>query len=221
MEILASCTLEESKQYNGKLVIQDDDSKPIKVKLNILSKDGIDKSELYENVKSVTYLGTFPKFERKEGVSYFTELSLEDVRSGFSETEGITPILRLPDGFSQLKELVGYCSIYPTLRVLGGNLLAVEGLRVGRYEEENKKVYPIYNGIYDNFVEMNLADIDNVTEIVKKAKSKMLSDEKKEKKKKSSSSKSGEKKGSSKPKKSSVVSKSFSVLFGDSSEEEF
>lgn len=222
MEILASCNLEESKQYNGKLVIQDEDSKPIKVQLNVVSKEKIDPKDLSENVKCVTFLGTFPDVEKKNGVSYFSELSLDDVKSGFTEVDGITPLLRVPDNYCQLKELVGYCNQYKSLRVVGGNLLAVDGLRIGRFEVDKKKIYPVFNGMYDNFLEMQLSDLGNVTEVVRKAKKK-LNPEDKPKKSKSKKDKTSKPKKEkvSKPKKSSAMLNSFNSLFNESSEEEF
>ena len=114
-----------------------------------------------------------------------------------------------------MMELVKVCTDIPNSRLIGGNLLAVEGVRIGRFEDEKKKLYPVYNGIYDNFIESNLSDIGNLTEVVKKAKKKLGSSESG---KKSPGKKS---KSSQKPKKVSVVAQSFTSLFSDSSDEEF
>lgn len=213
MEILASCTLDESKKYTGKLVVQDEDEKPIKVMLNIISDGKIEEKDLGPSVKTVTFIGdNWELGSKKDGVAYYHEVPLgEKPRS----EEGVVPLIRVPDGYSNMMELAKVCDSIPNSRLIGGNLLAIEGVRIGRFEDEKKKLYPVYNGIYDNFIESNLSELGNLTEVVKKAKKKLGSSDSE---KKPSSKKS---KSSPKPKKASVVAKSFTSLFSDSSGEEF
>lgn len=211
MEILASCTLEESKKYAGKLVVQDENEKPVKVSLNIVSDGSIESKDLGPNVKTVTFIGDdWQLASRKDGVSYFHEVPLGKEPK---LVEGIIPLIRVPDGYSNMMELSDVCNKIPNSRLIGGNLLAVEGVRIGRFDDE-KKLYPVYNGIYDNFIESNLSEIGNLTEVMKKARKKLGSSDAKKKGKSTT-------KAASKPKKSSMVAKSFTSLFSDSDGEEF
>lgn len=226
MELLASCTVEESQKYTGKLVVPSEDGgKPDKVLLNLVIENG-DKSDIKRiggNVKCVTFLG--------DTVSGFEEESFEDPVNGvFHEVpyadfdvertpkyHGVVTLVRVPDDYSDMRSLVNICSKRSDVRVIGGNLLAVEGVRVGRYDAGKEKMSPVFNGVYDSFLEVPLADIGSVTELVRKAKKKLDvdSDGKKNRKPKQ---KSGE---PSTKKKVNIFSKSLVDLFDQTEEEEF
>ena len=109
-----------------------------------------------------------------------------------------------------LKEV---CDKYPTVRFIGGNLLGVEGVRIGRYDEGKDKCSPVFKDIYDNFVEVDLEDLDNLQEIVKKTRKKAESQikEKTKKKSKSAKAKSSTPKEKKVPKRKEAFSKLFST----------
>ena len=225
MDFLASCSLEESQQYSGKLVIPaEDGGKPGKVMLNIVCEGG-DRSLLKSiggNVKCITYIGEMFGFDEEsfddmpQGV--FHEVELDDF--GVETTpqyDGVVTLVRVPDGYCDMRNLYNICKARSDVRVIGGNLLAVEGVRVGRFEGGKDKIAPVFNGVYDSFLEVGLSELGDVTELVKKAKKKMkdASDEKKPRKKKEKSSESTPKR------KENKIVKSFGCLFSNSDEEEF
>ena len=84
-----------------------------------------------------------------------------------------------------MRTLAGLCTRYPSVRVVGGNLLAVEGVRIGRYERGKERMSPVFDCVYDTFVETSLNDLSGIEEKVRKAKSSISSLEKKGGKKKS------------------------------------
>lgn len=224
MDFLASCSYEESQQYSGKLVIPADEGKPGKVMLNILCKTG-DRSVVKAiggNVKCVTYLGGMLDFDVAgfdsipDGV--FHEVSLEEYESGKApQYAGVTTLIRLPDGYCNMRHLFNICKSREDVRVIGGNLLGVDGVRIGRFQSGKDKQYPVYDGVYDSFFEVNLSELGNITELVKKAKKKMktTTDEATPKKKK------GKAKETSPKPKVNKVANSFSCLFSENEEEDF
>lgn len=225
MDFLASCSIEESQRYSGKLVIPaEDGGKAGKVMLNIVCNDG-DRSLLKYvggNVKCVTYRGKMAGFDIEyfedmpQGV--FHEVELDE----FSVTEtpkytGVTTLVRLPDGYCDMRRIYNICKAREDVRVIGGNLLAVDGIRIGRFEGGKEKIAPVFNGVYDSFIEVSLSELGDVTELVKKAKKKMreASKEPKSKKKKENSQETTPKR------KTNKISSSFSCLFSESDAEEF
>lgn len=218
MEILASCSIEESSRYDGsKLMIdREDGGKPDKVVLNIVVNEG-DTSVLQRvnsNVKCVTFTSLDIDFSTVDlsevKFDVFQEFNLGDT---IVEQGGVTPLLRVPDGYSDMRNIWNICNNYPTLRVIGGNLLQIDGVRIGRYSAGKEKGSPVYNGIYDQFLEIPLIEIGNLHEVVKKARKKL------------ETSSSEKKTKTPKEKKPAVkrndVSKAFSSLFGDIEEEDF
>lgn len=225
MDFLASCSLEESQQYTGKLVIPaEDGGKPGKVMLNIVCSGG-DRSLLKAvggNVKCITYVGDMHGFNEESfedvPAGVFHEVNLSD----FSVEDtpcytGVTTLIRLPNGYCDMRNVHSICSKRPDVRVIGGNLLAVDGVRVGRFEGGKDKIAPVFNGVYDSFLEVSLGELGDVTELVKKAKKTMksVSDESKPRKKKEKSSESTPKR------KVNSIANAFSCLFSESDAEEF
>lgn len=215
MDILASCTYEESVNFNGKLVVLSEDGTQDKVSLNIVVDNGNTAilQNLKPSVRCITYVDNYDigNVDMPDGL-VFMEYSLGNIESEYRDIPNVTPILRVPDGYSNMRELHGFCEKYPRLRIIGGNLLAIEGVRIGRYEKGKNKGSPVFNGVYDIFLEAPLSGLENISEIVKKARkriSEMGSDSSK----------------ASKQKKSVVrvsnISKSFESLFSDLEEEEF
>lgn len=211
MEILASCSLEESEKYVGKLLIDSEDgSKPDKVSLNLVIEDGNTSilSNLNPNVKCITYKGDvdLSSIEIPKG-RVFREFSLDEE---IIEQEGVTPLVRVPDGYSDMRTLLNICTLHPSVRIIGGNLLNIDGVRIGRYSIGKDKGSPVYCGLYDQFLEVPLSDLGNIQEVVKKARKKLNNSN-------SDSSKT------SKPKKTTVkknvLATSFNTLFSGAEEE--
>lgn len=224
MELLARCSLEESKKFDGKLVIpNEDNSKPDKVYLNVVLSDGDSINDLSGKEYCVSFtsgtLGVDSVPDRLKG-RVFNEVLLDDLKSSnLSDVEGVVNILKLPEGYCDMRNLYNLCSEYPNLRVVGGNLLGVEGVRIGRFDNGKDKMPPVFDGIYDTFVEVDLGDLEGLKEIVRKTRKKAEGSTA-ELKKKTKGKSSGEGK-SKKPKRSSKKSEVFDKLFGDVGGNEF
>lgn len=179
MKLLASCSLEESSKFDGKLVIPCEDKKsPDKVLLNIVVEDGNNGvfSKLTGKEECVTFVGGGAEFCPTEWRGkVFNQYSLEDLQAGFSESkvEGVTDIVRLPENYSNMRELLGFQKSYPCVRFIGGHLLALEGLNIGRYATGREKLPLVLKDIYDSFVEVCLSDLDGIQEVVRKTRAKM------------------------------------------------
>lgn len=209
MEILASCTLEESKKYNGKLVIPCEDKKsPDKVSINVVVDDG--DTDVYKglsgNEKCITFVNEPADFCPTElQGNVFNEYTLDDLLNArVKEVEGIVSLVRLEKDYSDMRVLCNYTKKYPNIRFIGGNLLGVEGVNIGRYDKGKDKMSPVFNEMYDTFLEVSLKDLDGIQEIIKRNKKKVSS--------MSGSTKSKK----SKEKKVSKRKVAFSNLFGNS-----
>jgi len=97
------------------------------------------------------------------------------------------------------------CTKYPYARIVGGNLLGVEGVRIGRYDTGKDRMSPVFNEMYDSFIEVLLKDLDGIQEVIKRNKKKIKSMVEKEKK--------------PREKKESKRLVSFNTLFGGNQEE--
>ena len=102
---------------------------------------------------------------------------------------------------------------HPGVRFIGGRLLALNGISIGRFDEGKSKMSVNYSDVYDNFLEVKLSEIDNLKEIVKKSRKKLEDAEDKPKKKKVSKEHN--------PGKASKRVAAFSNLFSDVEEVEF
>lgn len=198
MELLASCSLEQAKGFNGKLVIPNEDSKrPDKVYLNVeYSEEDGTTEEFFKKVsmidRSLVKCVSFPVEyagvevpEEWRGRSFvYTDLDTVAGDASYPESEGVVSLVRLGNDFpsdkykANLRTLVEVCEKFPSVRFMGGNLLGVEGLRVGRFEEGKEKMSPAFRDIYDIFVEVRLDDLDGLTEIVKKTRKRAEGSEK-------------------------------------------
>lgn len=223
MQLLASCSLEQSKTFNGKLVLPNEDQKkPDKVFLNVVVKDGDVGvyNMLSGNEKCVTFIDKAPSHcpEKLKG-KVFYEVSLADFLEGFEKVEDVITLVKLPSDYTNMRFLQDACKDHPDVRFIGGNLLAVDGVRIGRFDEGKDKMLPVFNGIYDSFVEVDLNDLDGLQEIVKKTRKKAenLDGESKTKKSKSGKVSSKEKAPAKKPKRLEA----FNSLFSSEGEDDF
>lgn len=226
MELLASCNLAQARQFNGRLVVPNEDEKrPDKVFLNV-EYNGEDMSEFIETVgsnslvKCVSFDKEFPLSSVPESLKdkIFVYSTIDDIANPcFVQQEGVTYLIKLNDDFPNqqkykvtLKDLSKMCKDYSNVRFYGGNLLAVEGLRIGRFDTGKDKMSPVFKDIYDTFVEVRLDDLEGITEIVKKTRKKAESGEKVKRTPRVA-----------KPKKPKKQLEAFITLFGGEDEEEF
>ena len=214
VEILASCSYQDSLKFDGKLVIEgDEDSKSDKVSLNVVVDD---PDTLITNVKPCVKCITFtngvdPK--KVEGVDIFNEVPLQQYLDGvLSFDDWSITLVRLPDNYSDMRTVKSICSS-DGVRVVGGNLLNIDGVKIGRYDNGKEKGSPVYNGIYDQFLEIPLSDIGNLKDVVKKARKRLDSSKEGTSTKTPKEKKLGTKKAD--------IAKSFSSLFSGNEEEEF
>lgn len=216
MEILASCSIEESERYNGKLVIPCEDKKtPNKVSLNIVVDDG--NTEVFKrlsgNERCITFVGEPTNFCPTElQGKVFNETTIDDLMNIPFPTniEGVTTLVRLPKDFPNdqvnMRSLLMWSKQYPEVRFIGGKILGIDGVKVGRYDKGKDKMSPVYDEMYDTFLEVDLNHLDGIQEVIKRNKKKI-----------SSVKGSGKKK--SKEKKPSRRKVAFSNLFGEGVEE--
>lgn len=174
MEVLASCSYEESLKFDGKLQIPTDGvSKPDRVSLNVVVEDGDISilSKLPVNVKCVTYKGNADL----SGISdkrVFREVPLSEI--GNADLSGnVTTLVRVDESFSDMRKAREICSMGDNVRIIGGYLLQIDGVRIGRYDLGKNGGTIVYSGIYDSFVELPLLEIGNLQEVVRKARTKL------------------------------------------------
>lgn len=176
--ILASCSYEESKKYRGRLVLvsEEDVKKPEEVFLNIVtdSPDAVLSSGL-GRAKCITTDVEPTNCPQNLYGSVFYEVAIEDFEN-VCEVEGVVTLVRLPEGFSDMRRVFEICSLNSNytdvkakVRVIGGNLLEIPGVSIGRYDDGKDKLPAVYNGTYDFFRELSLSDI-KVKEVFSKAK---------------------------------------------------
>ena len=210
MEILASCSYEESLKFDGKLQIPSEGvSRPDRVNLNVVVENGDTSilTKLPVNVKCVTYKGSVDLSDI-EDKRVFREIGIDDD----IPLEGNSPILvRVDDDFSDMRKALEICQKDERVRIIGGNLLQIEGVRIGRYDTGKDKGSIVYKGIYDQFLEVPLAEIGNLQEVVRKARNRLdsVTTEKKAKSLKTEKT----------PSKKSELGKSFNSLFSGDEEE--
>ena len=178
MKIIARCSLEEAKKYNGKLIIPTEEGKkPINVGLN-LEVTGAELKEAMGMVSEfITVNGEHPEVEIPEKMrgKVFRKVTLAECEEEITCPEGVVPLLEVRDGYADMRTLISACEKNKNLRVIGGKLLGIEGINIGRFdiEDRNKKLGIYYDGMYDLFKEVELSDLDNLTEIVKKSVEKL------------------------------------------------
>lgn len=177
MKFLASATCEEALSYKGKLVIpnEEEGKKPHQVLLNIVAEDESVFSELSCPVQSITFMGNPPSFvptnyENK----VFCETSLEGIKN-ISFPSKVIPLVRLEPDFSDMRAIYNCSKEYPTARFIGGNILGIPDLKIGRFDSTHKPI--VCHGVYDDFIEVQLSELDNLQEVVKKVKIKVVDGE--------------------------------------------
>jgi len=178
MHLLASCSLEKSQSFNGTLVLPNEDKKtPDKVSLNIVVEDG--NTEVFKVLDKgnefVTFVETPTPFcPTSFKGRVFNEYSLDQLRSGFIKpVTDVINLVRLPNGYCDMLELVNQTVLNPDVRFIGGNLLGVEGVNIGRTDNGKEKLSPVFLDVYDTFLEVDLNDLQGIQEKVKKNRTKV------------------------------------------------
>lgn len=195
MVLLASCGYEKSKDIKGKLVMPSEvegSKASDKVLLNVVVGDGIGCEEVFQgigsNVHCVSFVGNKKATYCPDGLNgnVFNEYNPEDAEEGnIVPIMGVVDLIRVPKGFSDMRSVKRWCEKYPTVRVIGGDLLGIEGVRIGRYDKGKENMSPVFNDVQDYFVEVDLDNLEGVSEVIKSSRSKLegVGEEKSEKKK--------------------------------------
>lgn len=163
--ILASCSVEEALNYNGKMSVDDE-----KVYLNIkVSKDDIKKAfnVALENrqVKAITVEGVrdndvkfLPEVPEKLIGMVFISESIEKV----TERYGYEVLIKLENSYCDMLNLYKLSEMYPSVHYIGGKLLEIPGIHVGRFDKGKEKLSSYFDGMYDYFVEAELSELSNI-----------------------------------------------------------
>lgn len=217
MELLASCSLEESKSFSGKLILPaDGNAYPDKVSLNVeVTPENIGNfsfDALSSNVKCVTFISCgMPEVPEKWKGHVFNQVSGSE---GYTNIDGVVNLICNSEKCTlDLRQLAEECKRDPSVRVIGGKLLQVEGIRIGRYDKGKDRHSPVYDGMYDTFMEVQLDYLEGIEERISKAKKKEESDGE-EKKPKSKSGKSNSQKAPKAEKQPPKKVTAFNNLFG-------
>lgn len=220
MLIVASCSLSEAVEVNGRLVTVDEEgNKSDRVLLNVeISESDTDVPEMLKKIPK----GTVKFFTVDSDIAVNTDLpvfrsyTLKDALENGMKTEYI-PLVNVGEDFPNanvnMRTIYELSLSHPGVRFIGGRLLALNGISIGRFDEGKSKMSVNYSDVYDNFLEVKLSEIDNLKEIVKKSRKKLEDAEDKPKKKKVSKE--------HKPGKASKRVAAFSNLFSDVEEVEF
>lgn len=220
MLIVASCSLSEAVEVNGKLVTVDEEgNKSDRVLLNVeISESDTDVPEMLKKIPkgAVKFFTVDSDITVDTNLPVFRSYTLEDALENGMKTEYI-PLVNVGDDFPNanvnMRTIYELSLSHPGVRFIGGRLLALNGISIGRFDEGKSKMSVNYSDVYDNFLEVKLSEIDNLKEIVKKSRKKLENSEDKPKKKKVSKE--------HKPGKASKRVAAFSNLFSDVEEVEF
>lgn len=222
MEILASCLYKDSLSFDGKLISMDLENPSDRVLLNVIinEEDLQYVNRFVGSTKCITFMCdadydrySFPKDRmfREYKYSGVDGISLVDFVNSLNLNSGITNLIRLPDGYSNMRDVQTVCLNNDSVRVIGGDLLGIDGVRIGRFDGNNGSI--LYCGVYDQFLELPLSEIRNLREVIKKSRKKFEADT-------SKSTAKGTKEKKNVTKKVDII-KSFSTLFSGVDEEDF
>ena len=187
--LLASCSCDDALKYRNKLVLvsNEDKKKPEEVWLNIFVENDMGLKEVFMKgmgvAKCITTVSSpkvdIPdKFRNKVFRIYKYKNDYGSMLRDYDnfslieeEKEGVIPLIVLPDGFCDMKYVYNLSLKYPQARFMGGNLLEIPGLKIGRFDDGKEKMSAVFNGVYDVFREVSFDDI-KVQEVMSKVRSK-------------------------------------------------
>ena len=191
--VVAECSLGKARECSGKLLSGDE-----KVLLNIIvtNTDDILPAFNYKNeVKNVRYItvrgvknfSELPKLvgadiSSEEGSGVFFETKYGDLNTDtlVDITErGYTCLVRVSGNLTEmetptLKDVYNLCNAVRNLRVIGGTLVEIPGVRVGLSDVGKGKMGGVYKDVYDSFLSVDINDLDNL-EVIKSKFSKKAS----------------------------------------------
>lgn len=192
--ILASCSVEESKNYVGSLYIPHESvskktGKVIKKKQRVLLNIDFTADEACSIDEFLTeYEGAAACVTLEEGVNYpslfpetslyvFIRVSLSRLDEAIASTsdDKVRFLVTLPDGKPDLRRLVSYCKVDKRVRFTGGDLLNIPGLNIGRFDDGDIKgiaggVKAVANGSYDSFDEVSISQLEGIEQMLKASK---------------------------------------------------
>lgn len=195
--ILARCGLGELGEYGGKL-LSGEEKVFLDIEVNAESA-AVAFKELLENknVYCVTVSGdvdALPDVPNlmgtgKEGRVFYKSFYPDLI---VANKDGYTTLYELPENFSDMRyvfDISKKCG--GKVRFIGGNLLEIPGVPIGRVDTGKEKMSSVFNGVYDSFLEVGISDIENIEVLKAKVSKRALKDlesasEVKEKKVKSS-----------------------------------
>lgn len=204
--ILATCRLEEYRTLDGRVTCE---GERVLFDLEFTVSEFLENRSVLDDtgVWCVTVVGWDGIEKLPDLVSekwkdrVYVSGRLGDVERSVNLPSGYIFYVKLENGYSNMKELYDVCKKYPNVRVTGGKLLLIDGVRVGRTDEGKDKLNVYMEESYDNFLEVKYSELTDVTVI--RSKLKKYDNQSSEKKQKP--------KSTSKP---SVIAGSFSSLFG-------
>lgn len=206
MELLVSV---DSASDVGKATV---DMENVNIRYNL--KSSTPDTSLYSLLKGnnmlLTFIGCMPNEEVPSHCKgrVFSEYTLEGI-SEIPVNPSIVPLVRLPKGYNKMMELKTLSEKYSDVRFVGGSLLSVGGIKVGRYDAKPSILCDIF---YDNFLELSLDELPSSTSLLQEAQNRLSLYQSKPSKTKSTKAKP---KSKAKPKqnsKAAVISNLFSDL---------
>ena len=204
--ILATCGLEEYRKLDGRVTCE---GERVLFNLELSVAEFLENKNVLDDtgVWCVTVVGwggieKLPDLvsEKWRGRVYVLG-RLDDIEMAKNLSDGYIFYIKLDSRYSNMRELYDMCGKYSNVRFTGGKLLLIDGVRIGRTDEGKDKINVYMEESYDNFLEVNYSDLNDVAVIRSKLKK--------------SDSQSSEKKQKSKSvPKPNVIAGSFSSLFG-------
>lgn len=167
---LAECSYEDAIKYRGRLVTvpNEEGEKPINVLLNIVTDN---PDEVLSNgvgiAKCVTTKVKPTVCPEKMKGNVFYEVAYEDFNGVDELPDGVVVLVRLPEDFCDMRKAEEIClgneaydDVDAKVRLVGGNLLEISTVAIGRYNEGKEKMSAVFNGVYDIFKEVKLSDLE-------------------------------------------------------------
>lgn len=89
---------------------------------------------------------------------------------------GIKALVQLDSNFCNMKELYDLTKKYPNTEIhfVGGKLLEIPGIHIGRFDEGKEKMSSYFDEVYDAFLEIPLDELKDVEVIRSKLSKKTL-----------------------------------------------
>jgi hypothetical protein len=226
MAIISSVDYSTALSYKGMNLSTKYDNKKHKVYFKLVAddyslQDAINLARVSKNILMINYIGLpsnayYLSLTSNTGVyigrviDFGNNITEEDILGAIKDVpEGVVPIINLPEDFNNINFVWKMCQKYPRIRFCGGNLFAIDGVKIGMVGIDTLDKQGIkydfdsyaFNNKLDAFDEVDI----NTLDITASSKPERVVKEKK-----SSSSTSD-----SSPKKKSNQSEKFKGLFGN------